>query len=67
MRQHGINIKYTTKKECPYCKSSDVSPTGSGHGQTKIIETGGNIPKITNFRFKCDKCKKEFYYCGIKG
>jgi len=60
------DIKYTVKKECPHCRGTDVTPTGAGYGNTKSVPTGGKMPEINNFRFICNKCKKEFYYTDKK-
>ena len=52
-------IKETSVKECPYCHSKDVYPTGGAQGQFSASIEGY---LSYQYQFQCAKCDETFIY-----
>lgn len=56
----GIAPEKTSEKNCPYCGSEDVAPTGGAH------VTGVSQPprEPDQKGYECKNCGKHFHYIG---
>jgi transposase-like protein len=54
----------TDKKQCPYCDSNNVTYLGY-FVLRKNHEIKGDDSKEKTHDFKCEDCKRIFYYRGV--
>jgi len=55
-------VKFTDKHECPYCGSSNVNYLDLTYAASATPES--EEPKRNKYIFKCEDCKKTFYFTG---
>jgi uncharacterized protein with PIN domain len=56
------DIKFTNKKKCPYCGSNNVNYLDFAHATR--TEPQYEESEAKKYTFKCEDCKKIFYYTG---
>lgn len=55
--------KRTTKKQCPYCDSTDVEARGTSSG-AGVMQADGTLPPVRNHGYRCNSCEGTFRYIG---
>lgn len=55
--------KRTTRKQCPYCDSTDVETRGTSSG-VGVMRRDGTLPPVRNHGYRCISCERTFRYIG---
>jgi len=56
-------IASTYEKQCPYCRSTNVHYLGYNRKDEQVL-IDFKDPDKKPYAFKCEDCKRIFYYCG---